>query len=186
MLSVLICVQTLQHAQARLFLRAVAFPGLRSLCLAINKSLWINGEAGSQYSCVRVWAGQWNDWSTSGLSTRKNAVWWDCRLGAREGQRTGADFQSGDKRYTWSSQWILGEVQNMGKSALWHYQCFLVLSLRWIECKVIHVTFLFMPESEVNVWLGGAGTVREQFNIIFPIWGIYLWTHSSCNNNINT
>lgn len=56
-------------------LMAAAFSGLRSLCLAINKSLWITGEAGSQCSCVRVWAGQWNDWSSGGLSARKNAVW---------------------------------------------------------------------------------------------------------------
>lgn len=54
---------------------AAAFSGLRSLCLAINKSLWITGEAGSECSCMRVWAGQWNDWSLGGLSTQKNAVW---------------------------------------------------------------------------------------------------------------
>lgn len=70
-------------------LMAAAFPGLRSLCLAINKSLWITGEAGSQCSCVRVWAGQWNDWSSGGLRARKNAVWWDCRLGGRGGEGRG-------------------------------------------------------------------------------------------------
>ena len=83
-------------------LMAAAFPGLRSLCLAINKSLWITGEAGSQCSCVRVWAGQWNDWSSGGLRARKNAVWWDCRLGGRggEGWGTGADCMEGNKRHT--------------------------------------------------------------------------------------
>lgn len=70
-------------------LMAAAFPGLRSLCLAINKSLWITGEAGSQCSCVHVWAGQWNDWSSGGLRARKNAVWWDCRLGGRGGEGRG-------------------------------------------------------------------------------------------------
>lgn len=64
------------------------FQYLGSLCLAINKSPRITGEAGSEYSCMRVWAGQKNDWSSGGLSTRKNVVWWDCRLGGRwEGDR---------------------------------------------------------------------------------------------------
>ena len=72
-----------------------AFPRLRGLCLAINKSLWITG---SQYSCVRVWAGQWNDCSSGGLSTHKNAVWWDCRLGERRGGGQVLIFQKADKK----------------------------------------------------------------------------------------
>lgn len=67
-------------------LNSVLMAGLRSLCLAINKSLWITGKAGSQCSCVHVWAGQRNDWSSGGLRARKNAVRWDCRLGVREGR----------------------------------------------------------------------------------------------------
>lgn len=61
-------------------LTAAAFTRLWFLCLAINKRLWIAGEAGSQYSCLHVQAGRRNDWSSGGL---KNAVWRDCRIGGR-------------------------------------------------------------------------------------------------------
>lgn len=75
----------------KIALMAATFSGLRSLCLALNKGFWITGETCSQYSCVRVGAGQWNDWSSGGLSARKNAVWWDFRLRGREGKGTGAE-----------------------------------------------------------------------------------------------
>lgn len=100
-------------------LMVAAFLGLRSLCPAINKSPWITGEAGSQYSCVRVWAGQWNDWSSGGLSARKNAVWWDCRLGGREGKGTGADSTEGNKRHTSISPWLRGKSPNLRRKKKW-------------------------------------------------------------------
>lgn len=46
---------------------------------------------------MRVWAGQHSDWSSGGLSTRKNAVWWDCRLERREG---GGNGTGGGKQIT--------------------------------------------------------------------------------------
>lgn len=112
-------------------LMAAAFPGLRSLCLAINKSLWITGEAGSQYSCVRVWAGQRNDWSSGGLRARKNAVWWDCRLGGREGGGREGDrcwLHRGEKKKKNHQKVVL-------KSDLWPKRCIIYQKKVLTEAK---------------------------------------------------
>lgn len=114
----------------KIVLMAAAFSGLKSLCLAINKSLWITGEAGSQYSCVRVWAGQWNDWSSGGLRARKNAVWWDCRLGGWEGGRGVGQVLTTWRETKGTLHFLHGSKSQKlcGKSDLWPRKCsFLVV-----------------------------------------------------------
>lgn len=157
---------------------AAAFSGLRTLCLAINKSLWISGEAGTQYSCVRVWAGHWNDWSSGGLRARKNAVWWDCRLGGREGSGTGADYVQGNKRHTSLSSGINMEKMCGKRRFLTKEVYFPTMILRGKESVNKAEASLIVVDSVV---LWHLATTLSTFETGLPMSSLCLWD----NNNLN-